>query len=351
MITFTVKKQKLTEDMAGLVRSSLQKDIRRGRTEHAIHQGLRLLDHDSEYFWRTLAVIAFEDVGVVNLKPVAQAAKAARFKKYRGDSISQKIKAKDLISRLSGGEKCRAACELSFGWDLRLTADKSSVRIAENSDAELQEWIEERDIDDIYRALLVVFGRSRAFGMHARVPSRPKIRKWLREWMGGVLSGDELELAVDSTYLTFDTMPLAIISLLLHGAKDYLGPAYNEVPSYHSQKQIKGFFPDTYDMHTEIGKKALAQFYVKANGAHKELKELARVCNNPISKSLGAALFVAEGGLLNLRRDLPGYKEFMEKEFLSAYGVPPALQPDILGIMDNELLALNGIREGLLCGP
>lgn len=47
--------------------SLLQKAIRRGRQELALHAASTLLDIAPDRFWRRAGVIAFEDIGVADL--------------------------------------------------------------------------------------------------------------------------------------------------------------------------------------------------------------------------------------------------------------------------------------------
>lgn len=106
----------LPKDRKWLVRSALQKSIRRGQTEPALRLALALRRIDADYVWKALATIAVEDVGF----GCPEAVTLSSFGTLK--SFRDRLDADRLLSALVVGmcvaEKSRTCCELSTIGDL-----------------------------------------------------------------------------------------------------------------------------------------------------------------------------------------------------------------------------------------
>lgn len=97
--------------------SALQKSIRRGLETVALNCAVNLLQHEPDKFWRRLAVIAFEDVGIGDIDTVAFVVSATGAKRWRDAHGGDLPIASYLVRRL-----CRAIKDRSTD-DLYVTAE------------------------------------------------------------------------------------------------------------------------------------------------------------------------------------------------------------------------------------
>ena len=66
--------------------SLLQKSIRRGDEKNALSAGIFLLNSNDRSFWKRLCICALEDVGIANLKLVAQVLLVDKGKRGKGSA-------------------------------------------------------------------------------------------------------------------------------------------------------------------------------------------------------------------------------------------------------------------------
>lgn len=92
--------------------SLLQKAIRRGETDWALTAAAQLLESDPDRFWRRLLVIAYEDIGVADLRLIGQITAAAKFRRqFEKDGLAKTL-GLSLTRKLSNSLKCRATDDL-----------------------------------------------------------------------------------------------------------------------------------------------------------------------------------------------------------------------------------------------
>ena len=92
--------------------SLMQKAIRRGDEYNALFAGMFLLNSNNRNFWKRLCICALEDVGIANLKLVAQVLlvdKGKRFREGMGDSTQI---AQAMICALCKSPKDRSSDDL-----------------------------------------------------------------------------------------------------------------------------------------------------------------------------------------------------------------------------------------------
>ena len=90
----------------------LQKAIRRGDTAHALKAAATLLQDSPERLWRRLGVIAFEDVGVADLRTVGMVTVAQAGKRFRQQLGGEWPVAACLVELMAKAPKNRAADDL-----------------------------------------------------------------------------------------------------------------------------------------------------------------------------------------------------------------------------------------------
>ena len=92
--------------------ATLQKGIRRGRDGIALSAAATLLTISPERLWRRCGGIAFEDIGVADLKTVSLVTAALTGKKFRATLGGEWLVASFIVSRMAQAVKCRAADDL-----------------------------------------------------------------------------------------------------------------------------------------------------------------------------------------------------------------------------------------------
>ncbi len=95
-----------------LAASALQQAVRRGHEGEALRCTRLLVDVDPQRYWRRLAVIAMEDVGVAGIDVVADVIIAARSKVWRDEHGGEWHVASYLVPRLCGAPKNRDTDDL-----------------------------------------------------------------------------------------------------------------------------------------------------------------------------------------------------------------------------------------------
>ena len=97
-----------------LAMSLLQKAIRRDREDLALSAAATLLLTSPQRFWRRIAVIAFEDIGIANFHLVSLVTVALRGKIWRAKIGGEWAVASYLVRRMARSPKCRAADDLAI---------------------------------------------------------------------------------------------------------------------------------------------------------------------------------------------------------------------------------------------
>jgi replication-associated recombination protein RarA len=117
-----------------VIKSLLQKSIRRGEVEIAQRAALTFLSQKGSAIWRRFMIIAFEDVGAGSVDVVAQTVAASTDSNWRKQSGGDSVVASRLARLLAEAPKSRSAehlitssdCHPSFQQE-RLLVSASSV--------------------------------------------------------------------------------------------------------------------------------------------------------------------------------------------------------------------------------
>ncbi len=97
-----------------LAMSTLQKAIRRGRSDLALGAAATLHKTAANRLWRRLSVTAYEDVGVADFDTVALVTSALKGKRFRERIGGEWSVASWLVTRMCQSAKCRAADDLAY---------------------------------------------------------------------------------------------------------------------------------------------------------------------------------------------------------------------------------------------
>lgn len=95
-----------------VARSCLQKAVRRGEVALAQRALANLYEYDRRSTWRTLAIVALEDVGVANLDVLARIVAAQRDRGWRQTVGGDWPVMAELVRQMAESAHCQAACDL-----------------------------------------------------------------------------------------------------------------------------------------------------------------------------------------------------------------------------------------------
>lgn len=327
-----------------LAMSMLQKAVRRGETAHALRAAATLLQDSPERLWRRLGVIAFEDVGVADLRTVGMVTVALAGKRFR-----QQL----------GGEWPVAACLVE------LMAKAPKNRAADDLFAVLESWpdLAERRTrfaglsNDQQRVIALGTGplevRALAFWYLVgtdRVGSdsllmrkgNPALAFDLLDELG--VAPTMQEIAREGFRRTNELIcPLVAILSLENGlreatANDPLPPSdlIGALPSY------------ALDMFTREGRAALARVLSEDVGISEWIKRMTPSAGRV--EFMAQLLFRVESGLLLQRRDGDVGIELRRKMDFDCLGVSPDQATEALALMRSSLPLLNTLRRDLIGG-
>jgi hypothetical protein len=321
-----------------LFRSALQKAVRRGQTRVALTMSDRLRGEDPDSLWRSLAVIAVEDVGFGDPDAVTftTAAISKTVRKRVGDDHGL---SRSLVRRMCAAPKSRACCELSITVDMG-RPDLISV-MAQRTDAELIAALEERNSGTLYTALGLIRGRFPGYTARGAVAHAEA-----EEMISGRLGQDPAaaRAAIHAFRRPVDTMSFAVLptTRLMLDQPDM--ELVDEQARWPQSTDIMGFPAETFDIHTRMGGLALKALYTSLCRGH---PWLTAIHPQRAARALGSAVFLEEGGLVDRRLTSPALsilQECQDRALMTAYGVPEALHERVRGLVRANLPRLHAKR-------
>jgi len=340
-----------------LLSSAVQKLIRRGLAERAVKTALTLHLLDPAYLPRRLPVIALEDVGIADLAVCFDTLHVfgTRRLSAKTSDLDQRQLLANLIYRLACSVKSRAACDilcLALADSSLLTTAAELMR----SGAEyLIKLAADRKAADVARALALHL----LSGMSVKKPGqyRPVSR-----FNGDALItvAEKLDLPPVIAWMLIkgrNTSGLAaMLPLVLEAVSD--GAADLQIKHFCKSKSkvlaenpILGVPACAADMHTSIGRRAIAQYSEAVKQKHPRFFEAIQDGISH-SKLFELAIFHLEGSKLNRWLEcgtLAGYREQVERAELKTLGLSdPASHQQLYQILETECQLLWQIRKAHL---
>jgi len=246
--------------------SSIQKSIRRGLKDHALRGASALLNtNDFElirYLWKRISTTAAEDVGLADPTLVAFTLLCAETFTPSKFMAVQKPVVYFLISELCNSVKDRTLCDGAI-------LDSSWVR--SGNKAIISSGLDEENLKYVHK-----FERCKEYLPETPLMSYLSNQGWRTEDMGKFY-------------------PLG--EHLRDGFFDEVEKPLTEF------RVIKGLPSYAYDMHTQIGKRAIGFLSGRGTELFEFFKLYPQVTDS--SKAVGWALFYSEGGLLNTQLEYP----------------------------------------------
>src|SRR6185295_9840679 len=121
--------------------SLLQKAIRRGNEDLALHAATTLLENSPERLWRRCGGIAFEDVGLADIETLSLVAAALAGKRPRAQLGGEWTVASCIVSRMARAAKCRAADDLLMSAQLHPAYQRVRDQLASARTQDLLEMV------------------------------------------------------------------------------------------------------------------------------------------------------------------------------------------------------------------
>ena len=276
--------------------SAMQKAIRRGHFETALHAATALWLQDRQNFWRRLHIIALEDVGIgspENVAAVLTATDTSAFRRRIGDLRVGLY----LVRLLCGSVKSRAADELLLWLEHGACHRPMQKRLAKASDTVLAEYVaDEREPLAVRATALWYLGGTVKFGsdnLPARKGSYEAAAAAIR-----ALKNVPTELAegcISVMPRTEWALSLFVPLLQQEVSKQQVVVKQETLPALKTCEEIPLV---SLDMYTMTGNTAFRRL-------QREVKELQR-CS---VRQLGIATFFREGALLDKAVTAPALQE------------------------------------------
>lgn len=324
--------------------STLQKAIRRGRTDLAISAAATLLVNDPDRLWRRLGGIAFEDIGLGDLCTVGLVSAVLAGKRVRADLGGEWRVASWLIRRLASAPKCRATDDLLMAVEALPSLADRRRDFAELTHDQLRRVIlGNSDLHERALALIYLAGTDARPNPYFR-PRRgePALAFDVLDELGAAPT--LIEISREGYRRTREALSLLP---LLAAERDDDTPTFSDdpLPPETMAGPVPGWALDAY---TREGKAALRSFLDSQAGLAiwtrrhlppgKRLPFLARV------------LFHVEGGLLVNRRRTTLSDELRRINEEEASDVSPEAMRETMALMRDDLPILNAIRAQIMEG-
>lgn len=282
-----------------LLSSATQKCIRLGDAGWAVHVADALHSIDPEYLPKRLPIIALEDIGIADVELCFDVLYLCGGKKFRGppDAKYQSAVLRSLVSRLAGAVKSRAACDaFCLGLSHAATPDMMTKLLSLDTEG------------------LVAIATDRSRSMLKRINSL-RVLAGISVREGGqyrTLSScqpDSLRQVADVcgappiiTYLSGQARRTSGLAAMLPIVYELIAtetriPITTGTEFPHAREQIHGVPACAFDMFSEVGRNAIAQFMNDAGPVKKFIAEKANT-RSPL-RLLNMALFHAETSKLN----------------------------------------------------
>jgi hypothetical protein len=326
-----------------LAKSTLQKAVRRGDIANALLATSVLLRLQPDGFWRRLAVIALEDIGIADLALVEEcmilcSRRTARL--YNGEEWHA---ASSLIQRMSGSIKCRDACDALVIADLhpRLSQLRSDAMEMDASDARRLLLDSDRTVGERLLAAWSLCGTKKFPA--ANIGEKAGYLSELLEVLAqkGV-HPKTLQVARLGGARTREGHPLSLPLIWLLSCR---GAANSHEQDLGTVGDIGGWPPYAFDMHTGLGRNALRIFASQCTSLERLVK--GRLTPGDYLTFVGELVFRAEGEIVDRRLTYVGSEQVhreAEEAHLTHLGVDAELAREATAVLAENADFLHACR-------
>lgn len=323
-----------------LLRSALQKSIRRGRVDKALEYGERLYGLEADYAWYSMSIIVPEDVGLGDPDLLA----------YSTVNTLKTVTSKAQPKKLFAAQVARAAaCPIKTrsNTELTLLADASEKEFrALASKAPVEELTEEMFGGEYAPAAAIA-----ASVLRKRCGADKTLMHGILNRMLLEAPNETLARAAMMSFERFsDPINISTYPLVraMYGTKALPSDVvYEARPDVMPEEiEVKGITCAAYDMHVSTGKKAIKAFCTSLSKRIPLVAEFANKTEDVV-KALGCLIFFIEGGQVDLRMwsdELQILKDTQDRVVSVDYGVPDEMYEELFKIVAENIDVLNQKR-------
>lgn len=328
--------------------SCVQKAIRHGDVDMAMHAAHAAACIDSNYLFRRLSVCSIEDVGIGNLFGVA-ATMAAMGRKVWRDQLGQAKVAVWLAKTLAEGMKDRLACEFYVWVDFSRELTREKEAWADLSNQELISRMQDSELDWGRRTMAawLLAGTKKFGGMTMpQTNDRPR-QNLMRVYAQSDMPLIMYYLAEMAARRCNENLFISMYAMneMLRGAIDCTVRQFQVPPV----RKLGHLLSAAYDMHTREGKIALGKFVKECSAVNQFLKPIPE--REMRDLLIGCGVFCAEGGVLERRPSSPEidavYRMAHHNE-LDYPGLPGEQHAAFLKAIVDNIEELNECRKKVL---
>lgn len=325
-----------------IARSALQKAIRRGVIDQAVHVAGQLIADDEQYFWYSMSIIMIEDIGFANPDLCFFSTMMARGVTFRS-GIDQPRMAEAMIRSACLGQKTRVCCEVSLAcelagkaWRRAVTAEpvEDTVESISAALAAPQPYTVD-GMYSLYCRLLCIANKNKTKRL------KEEFAPAVQEFMKINFSEKHARAAMTCLMHPFDGMHVAYAASLPLTRLSFV-ELKEEFPP---EITLRSLSSAAFDVHTRQGKLALKGFYTSLR---KKYPILGHIDEQRATKAIGAVVFVLEGEVEVRRlfnKTMEELKDGQDMAYMEFSGVPKADIPEVMSIVLSEIPLLNSKRE------
>lgn len=329
---------------AWIAMSAMQKAVRRGQTQLALHAAATLLQQAPERLWRRLACIAFEDIGLGDFDVVALTTAAMAGKRVRAPLGGEWAVASYLTSRMANATKCRAADDLLLAAESHPAFESQRLQLGFSTVDDLVREIASNEHLPV-QALAAWF----ALGTNRR-PSPHLARRRgdveaLFAALGEFLRPDLVEVTREGHRRSGEVLPIFMALLAPHLQHELTSVQDDEMPAETMIGPVPGFCVDLY---TRPGRAALARLIEGPTQTARWVR--AHIPPRQRITFLGTIVFRLEGQCVRRRLRWGIADELRRTVDYKCNGPHCPDATEILGLVRDDLGVLNAIRAELMSG-
>ena len=333
------------EPLAGspwIAMSAMQKAIRRGRTEIALHAAATLLHSSPERLWRRLACTAAEDIGIADLQTVSLVTAAMAGKKARAGWGGEWKTAAYLISKMSIASKCRAADDLLLAAENHPSLEDERLQFAFHNTHELTRTVIGDDpLPSRAIAAWYLLGTDRRSSPHLShgQGSPPALFQALRD----IIPSEVVEIAQEGVKRSSEVLPVFMAMLWPLRQQHSAITEDDELPPEVMVGNVPGW---SFDIYSRPGRMLLANFIEGSTDSARWIR--AHIPPRQRVTFLGNIVFRSEGGCVKSRLRWKTGDELKRMVDIECNGPHCRDAFEILELMRADIPELNRVRAELI---
>ena len=335
-----------------LASSALQKAIRRGNEAEALACARLLVDRDPQRLWRRLAVIALEDVGVGDFDVVANTISSSRSKVWRDRQGGDWHVASYLVSRLCAAPKNRGTDDLGLVAEYHPDFEEARAELACAPQASLCDLVADQSQPWAVRSLAAWYlAGTNAWSVYVLPHRRGDIRVLLDLYRHVGVPDYVCEVIEGGAKKERGALSVNLGLMWLQAAASTSRHIRDERDRLTHLGMIDGVSSEAYDMHTRIGRRALAYFSKACEPVREYLTRF--VSDRDVYELLIGLSWQAESSLVDRRLVYDGSDDIFEMARVAsvAYGDVPAERVDeAIDLMRRHLPDLHRARLRVIEG-